>query len=836
MSLALRPTPDAAVLTAPLVSDFTVARVSGIAPERLDALALSATHAALRRALAAEHELEQIAAVIEAALYPLVPALADEPQLRRAALSLKRDVHNARMPKLEAETLATLSARLDPAAAAAVDRWIVAARVRAAAMATAGLALDDERDLAGAALAAELCDRGMRRALALGSPAFLDEALRRDDGGAGAAPGSRFARTAVGYLSRAALKTSPFSSFTEVALGRMDTHVGEQQSRSAPRHRVQLARAVAVQWLLTCARDERLADRFEYERVRSLRYVDGRPVLIIASYRCADGFYWRRDDVTDATVLLDDLQQLAGIERADRATILLALGGADPKAAFSRLLDLGVLRPVTPWTAGADDPLDALGQALRGTPVERAIGAVADATRALACSGGRERIELLRTIRGAAVNGVGRLDTVAPWVAEAALVYEDVRAEATVAPLGTQVRADLERLGALMRPQIVRSRLYDELTTHFVKRFGAAGECGDVLGFLLGFLADPGVGASFERVIAQDAGARERPARGAADAPVGPSSAPPCIAVAFQIVASNQAAVERGDYLIVLNQHNPGIGATVARFRGLLDLDADIGGWIEDLFDGAQPHVLPYGGDWNDLQAHGIGLLPSIGWPGELPVAAPRDDLDIDDLILRHDPERDTLDIFGPDGQAVAPVYLGAVPQYLILGPVRLLLTLGDPWINASPAGKIDNPRLALEPAPRDVEFRPRWSEGRLVLRRAVWRVAPAQWPVQDAGETDLDYLCRAERWRQTHELPVECFLTLERPSSALDAAKRKPLWMRFDSLHALRRAGAALGDDVVTVRAAEALPGRGEHWAVGADGTARACEHMALLRWERPQ
>jgi len=834
---------DPAALARPTaVAALALTRVSGISPATLDALRLGETRAALRAAVAAEAGLAACRAPLEALLYEAIPALDGDRVLRRAALQLKRDVHHERPTGLAPALLDELGRRLPRDGAERLAAWRGATEVLLAARARAEATLPGELAGAAEALAAALARPEMRAALALGSQEFLEALTRRDSAKAG--PGTRLARTGLAYVSRAAVKTSPFSSFTTVGVTSL---VGEEVVRTLPlggRRDARPARALAVSLLLACARDEQLAPALRYEANVTARVVRGRTTLLAPGYACVDGFYWRREDPVDATVVADDLRTVAALGVATHEEVLSALGGEDPHRAFTRLLEQGVIRPLAPWSESEADPARRLADVLLAHGGTRALALAerllgfAGAAAALPAAAPAERVSLLARVRRCAHDGLALLSEIPPpWLGEAAVVYEDVASPLDPGPLPPPVRTDLERAGALMRPQIVRSRLYDELVDHFAARHGAGGECRDVLGFLLDFLAHPGVGAAFTRMVAADAGAREDPAPPAALAPVGPGSAPPTAGLAYQLAARDDAALARGEHLLVVNQHNPGLGAMTARFSGLLDdagLGAGLRAWIEGRFPDADPHVLAYGADWNELQAQGAGGLPALHWPGELRTGRSAPGLELDELTLRHDDARGTLDLVGPTGRPVAPVYLGSVPQYLVLGPVRLLLVLADPWVNASSMGKIDNPRLPLEPVPREVERHPRWADGRLVLRRELWRVPLAQWPTPETGERDLAYLHRVERWRERHGLPLEAFVTLVRPNSALDAGKRKPMWLAFDSLHALRRVASALAEDVVCVRVVEALPGREQHWARDEEGAPRATELISLLAWER--
>ncbi|MFJ4970990.1 lantibiotic dehydratase [Streptomyces sp. NPDC088755] len=149
----------------------------------------------------------------------------DDDGLRRALLKLRRDVFNDRLPTADSADRALTRVRaLDPAAAATLADWLAGRR-----------ALDGRR-AAGAGLLAAETGRSrevlrrlagherLRRGLVLASPA-LDaqlDAYRRQPPPAGARPDKKqrkIERSLLGYVYRTACKTSPFSTFTGVALG-----------------------------------------------------------------------------------------------------------------------------------------------------------------------------------------------------------------------------------------------------------------------------------------------------------------------------------------------------------------------------------------------------------------------------------------------------------------------------------------------------------------------------------------------------------------------------------------------------------------------------------------
>ncbi|MGW5290044.1 lantibiotic dehydratase [Streptomyces bacillaris] len=157
-------------------------------------------------------------------LHDLIGGSDDEP-LRRALLKLRRDIFNNRLPAADAaDALLARVRALDPAAAATLADWLTGRRAL------------DERRAAGAALLAAETGRSraalrelagherLRRALLLASPA-LDaqlDAYRRTAPADGARPGKKerkIERSLLSYVYRTACKTSPFSTFTGVALG-----------------------------------------------------------------------------------------------------------------------------------------------------------------------------------------------------------------------------------------------------------------------------------------------------------------------------------------------------------------------------------------------------------------------------------------------------------------------------------------------------------------------------------------------------------------------------------------------------------------------------------------
>lgn len=172
-------------------------------------------------------ESAQLALVAEKAgdrLHDLIGGSDDEP-LRRALLKLRRDIFNNRLPAADAaDALLSRVRALDPAAAATLADWLTGRR-----------ALDERRGAGAALLAAEngrsrealrelAGHERLRRALLLASPA-LDaqlDAYRRTAPAGGARPDKKqrkIERSLLSYVYRTACKTSPFSTFTGVALG-----------------------------------------------------------------------------------------------------------------------------------------------------------------------------------------------------------------------------------------------------------------------------------------------------------------------------------------------------------------------------------------------------------------------------------------------------------------------------------------------------------------------------------------------------------------------------------------------------------------------------------------
>ncbi|MEU8581324.1 hypothetical protein [Streptomyces abikoensis] len=816
----------------PALSPFTLHRVNDLPVEALDT-ALRDTSSSLAAETRLERELRAVASPLADALHAVIPSLDDAPDMRRAVLSLRRAVHNGRSCALSEEQTRRLGGFLNTETRELVAHWLERSQRLTEARNATDAVYARETEAATTRLRALLTRKGLAQGLAHAAPDLL-----RHLTGKPLHPHSKASRTVVGYASRAALKTSPFSRLTAVTVdgvpadGRALTYVSQQHVRS---------------WLDVLCRDERYARAFEVEPNDAVRHVGGRPYVMTSSYNPKAALAWRSDTLVDAGLYAELVQEVSSWPRMSVADCLARLGGRDPFAACLRLLDTGLLRVVTPWTNAEERPLSAVARALERLtdPAARRTAILlreAEAeTHTLHELPGPDRLSVTDRLQASIRSGAGNSPTLAPFA-----VYEDAVSDLPVAIPGEHVGQDLAELGRTVRPYIFRSHLYDLMVEEFVRLYGQGGHCDDVVQFLWEVAADPAHGQRLSRALTADYRAIGTTTP-RAWLPVGRSSAPPTTAVLYQIAAASAEDVRTGRYKLVVNQYNPGMGGLVARFRRLLaaggpgepDLTDMLRTWIRGSFREAEPVQVTLSGDVNGMHYAADGILPSFQWPGEPGSEGALPDASGATASVRHDAENGTLELTGADGRAVAPVYLGVVPAHLVSGVARLLLCLADPWVNGSRLCCTRSPLDVDPPLPEGaVEELPGDERGRLVLGRHTWRFAPDEMPRPGRGERPEEFFRRMHRWRTGHGIPAEVFLSLGGSPSMASAAARKPMWLSFHSPHSVWAAIHHIRDldTTMSVRLSATLPGLSEYWVRDGDGLAHATEHVSLLRWGRPE
>ncbi|MFI8314459.1 lantibiotic dehydratase [Streptomyces microflavus] len=164
-------------------------------------------------------------------LHDLIGGSDDEP-LRRALLKLRRDIFNNRLPATDsADRVLGRVHSLDPAAASTLADWLTGRRALDGRLGAGAGLLAAETGRSREALRSLAGRERLRRGLLLASPA-LDaqlDAYRKQPPSAGARPDKKqrkIERSLLSYVYRTACKTSPFSTFTGVALGSLGGSAG----------------------------------------------------------------------------------------------------------------------------------------------------------------------------------------------------------------------------------------------------------------------------------------------------------------------------------------------------------------------------------------------------------------------------------------------------------------------------------------------------------------------------------------------------------------------------------------------------------------------------------
>ena len=195
--------------------------------------------------------------------------------------------------------------------------------------------------------------------------------------------------------------------------------------------------------------------------------------------------------------------------------------------------------------------------------------------------------------------------------------------------------------------------------------------------------------------------------------------------------------------------------------------------------------------------------------PGETSTAPEAARIELDDLLVEHDPATDRLLLRSRRlGREVVPLYLGyLVPMVLPEIPRTLLLfsptsrVTPDLW-RGVPAG----------PATDGVAHRPRLRHGSLVLHRRSWSAEPEALPVPQPGADEAGRYLQWQRWRRRHGLPDRVFARIHPLPGAGErggwSGASKPQYVDFDSPLSLTALDGLLAGRAARVVLEEMLPG----------------------------
>lgn len=781
--------------------------------------------------------MEQVSPNLEEALHGLIPQCTDK-TLRRKLLALKRDVHNRRTPSLPTEQEEAITHLLCGQVSNDWSRWRKAASDRDLVYQRAKMAFEKELRRSTKMLDKALRDPLFQQGLAMASPEFAAAVLRNKE--SEKHPDSRFSRSAFSYLVRATAKTSPLTTFTRIGHARLDEEV--VPPNGPPLAFVQPNRALVTTLLWACCLHPDLAPAFRFTASPGLS--SGSVVHhLLPEHGFQNGVFSRVDRVVDRRAYTQLISLVQGIQDATYQECLDLIGTSDPHALFSRLLQLHLIEPVAPWARDSRNPLLDLAGALAGLRnatgelIAEQVSASASVVEIISEAPAAEHLEQIGRVRRSASTVLRTLGQMVPnWVQDGPLAYEDVGVPHAIPALGRFVEDDLYQVAAWMRRHIIRSHLYDKLIDFFVQRYGKGGTCDNVLQFFCSVLEREENWQLIPDSMRQDVLAATSPDHPRTRSNWGRGSIPPSASAFFQIAAKSQEDIHSGNYLLVVNDCSGGHVGALLRFARTIPGEAGLLSatrqWMNDLCGGHRTVQVPIYTEWNSLQFQTVESLDVLDWPAEGRTTDTKQPLPLDQLRLVHNPHNQTLELQAQDGTPLSLQHLGVVPKHMVVGPMSLLLTIADPWFNGALCSAKMGAWTGLVQPPDSVESFPRLAEGRIVFRRAYWRIPPDTFPVPRTGEDDFSFFERVQTWRRQYQLPVEVYLSTERPSLTFDANHRKPMLLRFDSIHSLHTVRPMLAGDVLAIRLEESLPSSSDCWLTGEDGLPRSSEFIAKFRW----
>ncbi|MFE9649594.1 lantibiotic dehydratase [Streptomyces sp. NPDC006365] len=864
-------------------------RVAGLPIETVHGLRCPDSRRWADEVLAMTEELRATGESVGDLLHALVGASEDD-TVRRRLLKLRREVFNNRLPQ-DGDAALALVRGLDPAAGEHLAAWLAGRRRLADREAGGAALLAAETGRSRAELRRLVGEERLRGGLLLASPS-LDAQLGAFAGTAPDRPGKKqrkIERSLLSYLYRTVCKTSPFSTFTGVALGGfgdggLDVRIDDEWT-SHPRLSVvavaRLAEAVVADPARRADLPVTLASGWgrDDDRVRYVRrwVTAGDDDTAVTFDAVKDRlFFLRRSGTLER--LLGLFEERGTLRYGELAAWLAADRDAPPDEVeqyLEALLDLGMVQvPCLRTEVHDTDPLRAFQASLRdlGRPwadllADRLDGPIACVDGfAAADPGGRG--ELLRRLREGLRTVQEDLGTERAKVPQTVL-YEDAAAGRDVT-LGLDAWTELAAgpLGAVERilpafdltlPQRITFKGF------FLARYGQGGRCDDLLKLVhdfhedffdqyMSFTAGRTAFDSEGRYVPEEnwlglaqlkaldtarqtfvermrtlwdaaAGTDEVLVDEAFLADVADELAD--VAPKFEPMSHHlQLAHGAGEPLVVLNRSYGGLSFPFSRFTHCFD-------GLDDRLRADADGLCPPGAVFAEVTGGPVtSNLNLHGRLTEYEIVCPGETGTLpEELALRLDDlyiQHDETE----DRLVLRSLRLGreVIPVYLGYLVPLALPELPRTLLLLSPTSMAPlNVWGGIpESEPDDgVTRRPRVRHGSVVLSRRSWSAPASVLPLHAPGTPDEEWFLGWHRFRRAHRLPDRVFVTVS-DSGARGATGAKPQYLDFDSPLSLNAFEALLKTSEARAVFREMLPDED-----GLHAVSRRGRHVAELALE---
>lgn len=761
-----------------------------------------------------------------------------ESTYRPRLIGLRRALHTGRAPGRQ-EWNPQIADVLDPALAERIDAWLTHRNGRAAR-------LDELADV----LSAEV-ERGLRRMRdVLAEPAFRHALQHASPVLAGElakwlADPARIPRrrTVVGlarYLSRATTKTSPFSTFTTIAVGGWQDDGPAVEFPPTGEPRIALELDVRFVRRLT----EAVAGRNALLRVNPSVQISDDAVSFLGPGHAEPLVTIR---------LVPAVREVLSIVERDEpkprdavcAELARSAGGSLDRAMgfVARLEQAGLLETVAPLPDQAERPIGEL--AASAGAAGGLLAVLQEQLRTPACNADDHCAEVARTV-------VQVLDQFGLPAVDLEQVRQRCIHETYLRP-GVGVRCARSRWRqALDDLDVVRRLLgiYDPtlpfrlaLGTYCRLRFGPGSTvplltlhramqqdlrdptCPDLLApFRPGFLVepDPLAGSGVERLRRLRAlrieALRVLTAHGADGWTVHTEPAtvarlvvswPEWVGHPASMTCYVQPIPGEGPVRLVLGAAHSGHGRGRSRWQRL----ASQVGAVEPMDEPGGVITAELGGSFGTNLNLRVATAPyEISYPRAVSGRPPEERIGLGSLTVRHDPGTDLVSLWSPDFPVV-PVHGGMMSDAL-LPPVAQLLVSG---FGVTYLTHPTLPALDMRPANPDVLSRTlRIDVGRVTLVRARWTMPAESVPLREPGETDVGYFVRLHSWLREHDIPQTCFVRCWDPNMARENVafdkSHKPLYIDFTNCLLVQVFEHLMTSRSGLVELSEALPEPGSY------------------------